>query len=180
MDDVVKQFEIECDVISLKYEYPNYEGDVKFIIITELTDDALRNKYKNIVDIYSPYIIVGPVFWAIRADFIRNQEKYNKRRIRHENLLEFNENAKMFYSDLYGKDCLTLLIEKEENQEKSEKLAIAFKGLSNIQKRYVFLKYYKGLTERQIANIENKSKSSVHESLGRALNKLKKFYKTNK
>lgn len=40
-----EQFYIDCEVVETKYEYPQYTGVEKWIIITDLTEEELNSKY---------------------------------------------------------------------------------------------------------------------------------------
>lgn len=40
-----EQFDKDCKVIKLKYEYPGYTGEEKWAIITGLTEEELDEKY---------------------------------------------------------------------------------------------------------------------------------------
>lgn len=38
------QFQEECEVINLKYEYDGYNGDISWAIISNLTEDEILEK----------------------------------------------------------------------------------------------------------------------------------------
>ena len=40
------QFQEECEVINLKYEYDGYNGDISWAIISNLTEDEILEKFK--------------------------------------------------------------------------------------------------------------------------------------
>lgn len=40
-----EQFDKDCKIIKLKYEYPGYTGEEKWAIITGLTEEELNEKY---------------------------------------------------------------------------------------------------------------------------------------
>ena len=82
MENIVNRFKKECKVIDFKYEYPGYAGDVRYGIITSLTEEELEEKYPSIVCKYKPYIILSLEIGDARADFVRNENKYLMRRIR--------------------------------------------------------------------------------------------------
>ena len=44
-----EQFKCDCKVINLSYEYPGYTGDEKWVIITDLTEKELIEKYDEII-----------------------------------------------------------------------------------------------------------------------------------
>ncbi|MDD5905621.1 MAG: hypothetical protein PUC60_03230 [Clostridiales bacterium] len=73
-----EQFKYDCKVINLSYEYPGYTGKEKWAIITDLTEEELRKKYEEIIFSYRPFIILSSVFGSVRADFIRNENKFSK------------------------------------------------------------------------------------------------------
>ena len=50
------QFQEECEVINLKYEYDGYNGDISWAIISNLTEDEILEKYRSIIGDYMPFI----------------------------------------------------------------------------------------------------------------------------
>lgn len=48
------QFQEECEVINLKYEYDGYNGDISWAIISNLTEDEILEKYRSIIGDYMP------------------------------------------------------------------------------------------------------------------------------
>lgn len=46
------QFQEECEVINLKYEYDGYNGDISWAIISNLTEDEILEKYRSIIGDY--------------------------------------------------------------------------------------------------------------------------------
>lgn len=69
-------FQKECKVINLKYEYTGYTGNEKWAIISELTEKAILEKYSIIVSEYIPFIVLTPAFGDVRDEFIRNEKKF--------------------------------------------------------------------------------------------------------
>ena len=43
--DFIKEFENDCKIIDLKKEYPQYQGTVKYAVISRLTEDELVQSY---------------------------------------------------------------------------------------------------------------------------------------
>lgn len=74
-----EQFKYECKVINLSYEYPGYTGKEKWAIITYLTEKELIEKYDEIISSYKPFILLFSLFGSVRADYIRNEDKFSKR-----------------------------------------------------------------------------------------------------
>ena len=44
-----EQFYIDCEVVETKYEYPQYTGVEKWIIITDLTEEELK-ELRGLID----------------------------------------------------------------------------------------------------------------------------------
>ena len=74
-----EQFYIDCEVIETKYEYPQYTGVEKWIIITDLTEEELNGKYAEQIAPLKPYIILSRSFGEVRKDFRRNEKKHHMR-----------------------------------------------------------------------------------------------------
>lgn len=53
-----EQFYIDCEVIETKYEYPQYTGVEKWIIITDLTEEELKGKYAEQIAPLKPFIVL--------------------------------------------------------------------------------------------------------------------------
>lgn len=61
-----EMFENECQIISLKYEYPGYTGEESFGIITSLTQIELKTKYPDLLMPFCPYIVLDCRFKDMR------------------------------------------------------------------------------------------------------------------
>lgn len=71
---LLKQFKDECQVIEFKYEYPGYIGYEQYGIITELSESELNEKYKDIIEGYSPYILLDLNYKAARDEYRKNEK----------------------------------------------------------------------------------------------------------
>lgn len=76
------QFQEECEVINLKYEYDGYNGDISWAIISNLTEDEILEKYRSIIGDYMPFIILPSAFGEVRDEYRRNEKKFQMRAIR--------------------------------------------------------------------------------------------------
>ena len=52
-------FAKDCKLINLRYEYTNYTGKEKWVVITELTEKELRKKYPDIIKRYTPFVLLS-------------------------------------------------------------------------------------------------------------------------
>ena len=67
------QFQEECKVINLRYEYDGYIGNEQWAIISELTEKEILEKYRSIVSDYIPFIVLTPAFGEVRDEYRRNE-----------------------------------------------------------------------------------------------------------
>lgn len=85
------QFQEECEVINLKYEYDGYNGDISWAIISNLTEDEILEKYRSIIGDYMPFIILPSAFGEVRDEYRRNEKKFQMRAIRKHDFYNFED-----------------------------------------------------------------------------------------
>ena len=52
-------FAQDCKLINLRYEYSGFTGTEKWAIITELSEEALWDKYPDVISRYTPFILLS-------------------------------------------------------------------------------------------------------------------------
>lgn len=165
-------FQKECKVINMKYEYAGYNGNEKWAIISELTEEAILEKYSIIVSEYIPFIVLTPAFGEIRDEYIRNEKKHYMRSVRG-HIFALDEDFENHHSE-FAYDTLE---EDVLHNELQQLLYKAFLQLKPVQKKCVESYFFEGKNLRQIAIEEGKSYSTVYESYESALKNLKKILK---
>ena len=75
-----------------------------------------------------------------------------------------------------SQDCLTSIIENEEQTEELSKLRIAIAHLSERDRQVVQLYFFESKTQQEIATVLGIAKSTMSELLPRILERLKKFF----
>lgn len=60
-----EQFIQECKLINLNYEYPGYTGEEKWAIISDLTEEDIMRKYAELIQPYSPFLLLNSSFGEI-------------------------------------------------------------------------------------------------------------------
>ncbi|MBQ4060363.1 MAG: sigma-70 family RNA polymerase sigma factor [Lachnospiraceae bacterium] len=168
-----EQFYIDCEVIETKYEYPQYTGIEKWIIITNLTEEELNNKYAEQIAPLRPFIVLSRSFGEVRNAYRRNEKKHQMRAIRSVDIFSYEDGEiETHHPELLArlKDLCWELIEFDD-------LHKAIELLPETQKRRLKLYYFTGYTEKEIAIIEKCSSVAVHNSIDKARNNLKKFLK---
>ena len=168
-----EQFKCDCKVINLSYEYPGYTGEEKWAIITDLTEEELIEKYEEIISSYRPFIVLSSMFGSVRADFIRNEDKFSKRAKRSISIFDFSEETEEHHPEIAAND----LEEEAISNEMAEQVRDAIAQLKPIQRERLIKYFFEGKSLLQIAAEEGKSYSTVYESYQAALKKLKKYLK---
>lgn len=171
-----EQFIQECKLINLNYEYPGYTGEEKWAIITDLTEEELRKKYEEIISSYRPFIILSSLFGSVRADFIRNEDKFSKRAKRSISIFDFSEETEEHHPEIAAND----LEEEAISNETAEQVQAAIALLKPIQRERLIKYFFQGKSLLQIAAEEGKSYSTVYESYQAALKKLKKIFENTR
>ena len=83
------------------------------------------------------------------------------------------------YDFSYELSIEQIIIEKQVNEEKVQKLRKTLEHLSKKQKEIVYLKYYQHLDHSQIAELMNVTRQTVYNLLHETLHKLRSLLKTD-
>jgi RNA polymerase sigma factor (sigma-70 family) len=165
-----EQFNYECQIINLKYEYPGYTGIESFGIITSLSKSELNNKYSKLLIEYTPYILLDCSFKNTRDNFRRNEKKHYARAVRG-HIFGFDDEFEEHHPEFATEDCWEQVVANEQNQ----KLKDAINRLDEKQRRRLIQYFVNGKTYRDIAQIEGVDHRAVNRSVEAALKNLKKF-----
>lgn len=168
------QFQEECKVINLRYEYDGYIGNEQWAIISELTEKEILEKYRPIVSDYIPFIVLTPAFGEVRDEYRRNEKKFQMRAARKHDFYNFEDSEiELYHAELVTDDLEENFFKSEEEQV----LRKAIQQLKPIQKERLIKYYFEGKSSRQIAKEEGVNYSKVEKSINVALKNLKKFLK---
>lgn len=148
-----EQFKYECKVINLSYEYPGYTGKEKWAIITDLTEKELIEKYDEIISSYKPFILLFSLFGSVRADYIRNEDKFSKRAKRSISIFDFSEETEEHHTEIASNE----LEEEAISNEMAKQVQAAIAQLKPIQRERLIKYFFEGKTLLQIAVAEFKN-----------------------
>lgn len=165
-----EQFETECQVIEMRYEYPRYTGTEKYGIITKLSADELSDKYGELLGQYKPYIWLSSDFGAIRQKYRRNENKHHMRLSRG-NIFSIDDEFEEHHFEYAVDDCADTALAEIQN----EKLWEGINSLDEKQRRRLIAYFVDGKTYREIAELEGVDHKAVLRSVEAALRKLKKI-----
>ena len=179
--DVLKEdFQSECKVINLKYEYEGYTGEEQWAIISELTKKELFEKYPEIVKQYMPFVLLSVEQGKAVYEFRRNESKFYKRSKNNEDAFGYDDELiGIFHSEVFVPDFIEQQIteEYEENrcQMKMKLLDKALSSLTEKQYNYLISRYVANKSARKIAEAEGVSHQAIEKYLNAAVKKVKKY-----
>jgi len=118
---LLKQFKDECQVIEFKYEYPGYVGYEQYGIITELSESELNDKYKDIIEGYSPYILLDLNYKAARDEYRKNEKKHSWRATNTQDAFGYEDDEmEHFHHELIGQSVEEQFINDYEKRRLME------------------------------------------------------------
>lgn len=180
--DVLKEeFQNECKVINLKYEYEGYIGEEQWAIISVLTEKELLEKYPDIVKRYMPFVLLSTAQGEAVYEFRRNESKFYKRSLNNEDAFGYDDELiGIFHSEVIVPDFIEQQIteEYEENrcQMKMKLLDKALSSLTEKQYNYLISRYVANKSAREIAEAEGVSHQAIEKHLNAAVKKVKKIF----
>lgn len=169
--DILKEeFQRECKVINLKYEYEGYTGTEQWAIISELSEEEILEKYKPIVQDYIPFLVLPLIYGEVRQQFRRNENKHYMRMVRG-HIYSLEEDLEEHHPEIAVEDCIAQIF----TQEQSRELWKAINSLNEKQKKRLIAYYFEGKTYREIADEEGVDHKAIIRSVEIALKNLKIF-----
>lgn len=174
-------FQNECKVINLKYEYEGYIGEKKWAVISELTEKELFEKYPDIISHYTPFVLLSVKQGEAVYEFKRNESKFYKRSLNNEDAFGYDDELiGVFHSEVIVPDFVEQQIteEYEENrcQLKRNLMKKALSSLTEKQYKYLIARYVTNKSAREIAKEEGVSHQAIEKHLNAAVKKVKKIF----
>lgn len=169
--DVLKEeFQSECKVINLKYEYEGYSGKEQWAIISELSEEEILKKYKPVVGDYIPFLVLPPMYGEVRQQFRRNENKHYMRMVRG-HIYSLEEDLEEHHPEIAVEDCIAQIFAQEQSRELWE----AINSLNEKQRKRLIAYYFEGKTYREIADEESVDHKAIIRSVEIALKNLRIF-----
>jgi len=125
---------------------------------------TLWNKRNQINEAYS---VKSYLFHSLRRILLRTVSKQKNRTDRNRTYVD------NFFEEIYNIEELMIHFETERN--KKQQLAEAIDSLSKRQKEAIFLKFFEGLSNREIATVMEINRQSVYNHVSSAIRKLQNF-----
>lgn len=170
------RFREECKVIDLKYEYCGYTGEERYAIVSELSEEELKEKYPEIIRKYIPFVLLSVAQGAVIDDFNRNEKKHQMRRTRCGEAFGYEEGiTETVHSEVFMEDYLEVIAQRETREEEIRLLNQALSALP-VKQRDRVIKFYHNITARAIAEEEGVHHSAVDKSIRKAIESMKKWF----
>lgn len=169
----LQQFNRECKLINLRYEYTGYTNDIQWAIVTELSEEEILQKYPEEIKQYIPFIRLSVSQGEVFEDSKRNENKYRMREKRCGHIFDItDDDLENYHPELIVTDTEDTLTRKDE--VKTVQTALNTLSKSNRERVYKF--FFLGMNYSEIARDEGLCESSIRRSIENSVKKLKTFY----
>ncbi|MCW9706478.1 RNA polymerase sigma factor [Fodinibius salsisoli] len=152
----------------LFYE-PLYDYGIKLVSDPEVVKDGIQKLFlrlwKRREALSQAQSVKAYLLFSLRRILLRIKKSHKTRIKRNKHYLD-----KTFSRSFSTEE---IVIEKELEREKKEKLLEAINALNGRQKEALFLRYYHGLSNGEIAHVMDINRQSVRNHLSRALKSLR-------
>lgn len=175
-----EQFAKECKLINLKYEYYGYSGAESWAIVSELSKAELMEKYPEQISNYIPFVLLSVKQGEAITEYNRIEDKHRKRRVNNELGYGFDEITEYAHPELVQPNFWEKQEEDAFNKQRTDKkmklLLEAMTILTEKQRKYLILRFIKGMSARDIAKEESITHQAVEKHIGAAIKKFEKTF----
>ena len=165
-----------CKVLNLDIEYPGKVGEAKFLILSDLNETELSERFGEVLSRLKPYVIWNMPMIEVINDYSRNQAKHSwrlseeARRVNEDSLREvqYQEPKEECFFEKFIREA------EEEALFVSEYRAIreAFFMLPEPQRHRLWMRVVKGMKYGEIARAEGISIKSAADSVKAGIKNL--------
>jgi len=178
--DLEAAFAKDCKVINLKYEYPGYMGNENYLLLSNLNERELTEKYGNKLDEFKPYILGDAALKEAFTEIHRKEDRERKRLYKKINTFGIDEMSEKLYAELTVPDFTATSDSADDHKAKIQEIQCAWTKLSEMQKRRLKSYYLEKKTYQEIAHEEDCCYSSVRESIEAGKKKFEKLLKNTR
>jgi RNA polymerase sigma factor (sigma-70 family) len=161
----------QITIIDLVDEYQEENADIKWAIVTDLKESELQLLFGDEIQNYSPYLILSLEQGQAFFSFHKNNEKYKWRYRKKEICGLTDEVVSIYRKDNHDWNQMDDSLRRNIH---NEALYRALDTLTGKQRERIIHYYYDLMSEREIASYEGVDQKSVHESIVKGMEKLRK------
>ena len=170
--DRFQKFKEECKAINLRYEYSGYQGEAQWAIVTELSREELLEKYPEVMEEYTPCVLLSVEQGEVIKDFKRNEHKHEVRGKKYHDAYDAGDGGLEIRHRELIQDTL---LEEVIFRIQAEELREAIRDLDETQRRRLTKFFFAQKSIREIAEEEGVHHSTVSKSIRAAVKALKKY-----
>ncbi len=167
-----RTFKQECKIINLAIEYGRHTEDIRYAVITDLSEEELDSKYQEELSKYRPFIILSRAMGLAIREHQRNNEKFRKRYARSTADYESIIDLVCVEDEQTVKDRETAELRSREQFLEAGRKAMSL--LTPLQRQYIIRYYQDGATLEEIASETRTRLDTVWENLEAARRKFRK------
>lgn len=156
-------------IIDLVEEYRNENAEIKWAVVTDLTELELLHRFGEEIKNYSPYLILSVEQGEAIFSFHKNNEKFKWRYLHKEICGLSDEVVSIYRKDKYDEDQTEDML---RCAIRNEVLCRSLNTLTEKQRKRIIHYYYDRMSEREIASYEGVDQKTVHESIIKGIKKL--------
>lgn len=161
-------------IINLKYEYEGYTGSEKWAIITSLSEKELLEKYADILESHSPYILLTIEQGNAIDEYQRNEAKHRMRSLRCGHAFDITDGEFEVHHPEFA--VCEDIVEQIDKEDKIKRLRDILNSLPEVQKRRLIKHFFYNKSSREIAKEEGVYYSAVDKSIVLGVEKIKKLF----
>ena len=167
MTNQATAFKKDCKILNMKKEYPGYIGEITWIVISDLTQEQIMERYPEEIKPYTPFIRMTREMHEPTADFERNRLKFYYRARNHGDAYGYEDSTFECYHPEMIADSFAL--------DEYYDLKCALAHLNETQRRRIIKRFYEDMSVIDIANEEHTTRQAVAKSITAARNNTKRF-----
>ena len=161
------QFGEECTLLDMNDEYPGNIEEIRWIIMTDLTQEQLIAKYGSILQTYVPYQLCPHEMKKVVDDFKRNENKHLQRSRRSVDITELNPDSGKFREQL-SVNPFAESPARIRSSTIAREVRLALSRLTKTQQRRLTKRFLLGMKVRDIAREENRHHRAVEDAISLA------------
>lgn len=162
-----QQFRSECKVVSMRHTYPGYTGDVKWIIVTNLTETQINEKYPEEINWYTPFVVITKEMYEPFVEWDKNRLKFYYRARNCADAFCYEDNLfEVFHPEM---------VVDPFRDSGSDYLESGLSQLSEVQRRRIIKRFFDDMSVYEIAQEEKTTTQAITKSIRLAIKNLREI-----
>jgi len=165
-----QRFGSDCVIWSMRRHYPAYTGREKWLVVSDLCEEELEQRYPELATVYAPYIRITREQACAILRSEREEKRSGKRRVRHD---PWTDDGASAGARRLRKEAVQQAHRRQREKEEAEDLREAVAQLPPVMKKRIEMYYFEGYGMQEIADMEGVHPVTVYKAVTRAQEKLR-------